>query len=74
MLNFITNQTKQYQAYTDRYFAFKVQYRKLCPRRIIVKNLSGLTFERAAEALRNFSEALRKSNIIFQSNWTRSYR
>lgn len=31
MLNFITNQTKQYEAYTERYLKFKVEFRELVP-------------------------------------------
>lgn len=31
MLNFIYQQTQQYEAYTDRYLAFKVQFRKEIP-------------------------------------------
>ena len=30
-MNFITKQTKQYEAYTDRYLAFKVELRKVMP-------------------------------------------
>jgi hypothetical protein len=32
MLNFISTQTIQYEAYTDRYLTFKVRFRKEFPR------------------------------------------
>ena len=65
------SQINQYQAYTDRYLAFKLEYRKMVPY-VKPKVSIGVNFQQAAAALANFSKAVSrlgiKSIINLQNN------
>lgn len=60
------SQINQYKAYTDRYLAFKVEYRKMVP--YVKPQISiRVCFEKAAEAFRKFGEEFSKLSYQFIS-------
>lgn len=70
MLHFIHKQTKQYEAYTDRYLEFKVEMRKEMPYKKTLYNNAFdpinaiVAFQKFAEACTIFSTAVFKSGEL----------
>ena len=60
------SQINQYQAYTDRYFAFKIKYRQMVPYEK-PKISIGVSFQQAAADFKKLGEALFQSKLVNSS-------